>query len=69
MPTYEYRSLKAKVLLSYCATPECSVTATSICFVFLNWYVRHAKKSFKLIITEKQKNIPDLQEKNWIKIA
>jgi len=62
MPTYEYRSVKAKVL-SYCATPECKVTATSICFVFLNWYVRHAKKSFKQIITEKQKKIPDLQEK------
>lgn len=40
MPTYEYRSLKAKVLLSYCATPECRVTATSICFVFMNWYVQ-----------------------------
>lgn len=60
MPTYEYRSVKAKVLLSYCATPECRVTANSICFVFLNWYVRHAKKSFKQIITEKQ---TDLQEK------
>lgn len=44
MPTWEYRPLEAKVLLSYCATRESRVTATSICFVFLNWYIRHAGK-------------------------
>lgn len=44
MPTWEYRPLEAKVLLSYCATRESRVTATSICFIFLNWYIRHAGK-------------------------